>query len=251
MQTENFKDYFRKQAQAYSQYRPGYPDELYSFIADNAPSTRGLWDVATGNGQAARGLAQFFDQIWATDVSPEQLAQATGPAHVSFSQASAEVSGLADASVDAITVATAAHWFDLPAFYEEVRRVGRPGALLAIWCYDHSTIDHPVGDLAKHVAQEVLADDWSEPTKIALSGYADIEFPFDEIETPTFVHTARWTLDDILGIIESWSATQTYKARTGEHPVSEALLREFVTTWGDTKDCEVTWNITMRAGFVR
>ena len=35
-----------------------------------------------------------------------------------------------------MTVAQALHWFDLSSFYPEVRRVARPGGILAVWCYE-------------------------------------------------------------------------------------------------------------------
>ena len=51
---------------------------------------------------------------------------------VEYRVAPAERSGLPDAAVDLVTLALAAHWFDLPRFYAEVRRVGRPRTAIAL-----------------------------------------------------------------------------------------------------------------------
>jgi ubiquinone/menaquinone biosynthesis C-methylase UbiE len=42
----------------------------------------------------------------------------------------AEASGLADRSVDLVSVAQALHWFDLGRFFAEVQRVARPNAVI-------------------------------------------------------------------------------------------------------------------------
>jgi hypothetical protein len=65
------------------------------------------WDCATGNGQAALALAAHFRHVHATDLSAEQLAQATPHARIDYRQAPAEASGLADRSCDLVTVAQA------------------------------------------------------------------------------------------------------------------------------------------------
>ena len=61
-----FKDHFSALADRYERCRPGYPAELFEFLAGAAPGHRLAIDVATGNGQAATGLAPFFDQVLAT-----------------------------------------------------------------------------------------------------------------------------------------------------------------------------------------
>ena len=45
----------------------------------------------------------------------------------------AEQTSLSDHSVDLITVARAIHWFS--TVYSEVRRVAKPGAVIAVWAY--------------------------------------------------------------------------------------------------------------------
>src|SRR5205823_14795537 len=115
----------------YRRFRPTYPPRLFEVLADWSPALRLAWDCGTGNGQAALALAEWFERVIATDRSPEQIAQATPHPGIDYRVAPAEDSGLADSSVDLVTVAQAVHWFDLHRFYAEVRRVARPRALIA------------------------------------------------------------------------------------------------------------------------
>src|SRR2546425_7724507 len=63
---------------------------------------------------------------------------------------SAEASGLPPGAADLAVAAQAAHWFDLAAYYAEVRRGGRPGAGGGLVSYgvggvEHAGIDPPLG----------------------------------------------------------------------------------------------------------
>jgi ubiquinone/menaquinone biosynthesis C-methylase UbiE len=81
------------------------------------------WDCAAGSGQATADLARRFDRVIATDASSEQISAAKPISNVEYRVATAEQSGLSDNCADLVTVAQALHWFDLPKFYAEARRV--------------------------------------------------------------------------------------------------------------------------------
>lgn len=82
--------HFSRQAVGYARYRPDYPDELIRFILSQINGYDTLWDVGTGNGQLARQLAPFFQRVYATDHSAEQLQQAHGTGNIQFIQCRAE-----------------------------------------------------------------------------------------------------------------------------------------------------------------
>ena len=162
---------FSTVAREYANFRPGYPPELFAWLARNCVARRAVWDCGCGSGQASTALADHFDHVHATDVSAEQIAAAKPHPRVSYSVAPAERSSLEDRSVDLTVVAQALHWFDLDAFYAEVRRVSKREAILAAWAYAFFRSDDPDLDRAMaKVGLGTLADYWRpEPkTKKAL-----------------------------------------------------------------------------------
>ncbi len=112
-----FKDHFSGHAGQYARFRPQYPEALFSYLALLAPARELAWDCATGNGQAAIGLAAHFERVIATDASSQQIESAEPHSRVEYRVAPAENSRLPADSVDLVTVAQAVHWFDVPAFF--------------------------------------------------------------------------------------------------------------------------------------
>lgn len=139
-----FADHFSAVAQGYATYRPGYPDELFGWLAAVTPAHRCTWDCATGTGQAAAGLANHFDRVVATDASLAQVRHAVvRRPNILFAVALAEVSCLASRSVGLVAVAQALHWFDVTAFFAQVQKVLQPSGILAVWCYRNPELDRP------------------------------------------------------------------------------------------------------------
>ena len=130
-----FLDLFSEVSDCYRMIRPQYPEALLARCAQLAPARTQAWDCATGNGQAAVGLVRFFERVQATDASTTQLDHAIAHERIVYSVASAESSGLPDASVDLVTVAQALHWLDRPRFYAEAQRVMKPDGIIAVFGY--------------------------------------------------------------------------------------------------------------------
>jgi len=100
-----FQDHFSGVAHLYADFRPSYPEALFDTLAALVPRRALAWDCAAGNGQATVELARHFERVVATDASHEQIASARRLPNVEYRVALAEASGLADASVELITVA--------------------------------------------------------------------------------------------------------------------------------------------------
>jgi len=245
----SFRDHFSAQAATYAAYRPSYPPALFDFLASIAPAHDAAWDCATGSGQAALGLAAHFARVIATDASAAQLAHATPAPNVAYRVATAEQSGIADASVDLVNVAQALHWLDLDRFYREARRVLVPGGVLAVSSYGSAELDEPA--LARVFAEfehGTLGDYWPERRQFVGEALRTVPFPFAELAVPDLALEQRWTLDALLGYARSWSSTARYVERHGHDPVI-ALAAALAPRWGDPATVRsVRWPFVVRAG---
>lgn len=247
MPEPDFPDHFSAVAADYARFRPRYPADLLRYVAGLAPSRTLAWDCATGNGQAALGLAEFFDQVIATDASADQVAHAIPHAKVEYRVARAESSGLPSGSVDLVTVAQALHWFDLDVFYAEVRRVLGPRGVFAAWCYGRFEADNPrVRAALDRFYHETVGPYWPAERRLVEEGYRSLPFPFEEISPPSFEMTADLPLTGLAGHLGTWSAVKRFREATGVDPLPE-LLKEFEAA-EPTGIYRVRWPISLRVG---
>jgi SAM-dependent methyltransferase len=220
---------FSSVACEYATFRPGYPPELFAWLARVSPAHEAVWDCGCGSGQASLALAEHFKVIFATDVAPEQIAAAKAHPRVRYSVAPAEHSGLADCSVDLVTVAQALHWFDVEAFYAEARRVARPGAILAVWNYPRPRFaDAELDRRFLEFYSDVVGPYWPPERRHIEASYRTLPFPFEDMAAPPFGLDLRWSLEQVLGYVSSWSATARYRQACGDDPVP--LLRASLTS---------------------
>jgi SAM-dependent methyltransferase len=248
----SFHDHFSAAAAEYARFRPRYPDALFAWLASLAPERAVAWDCATGNGQAAVGLAGHFARVVATDASPEQLAHAEPHPRVEYAVAPAERSGLPDASVDLVAVAQALHWFDLPAFHVEAARVLRGGGVLAAWCYGALELAAPA--LQRPIEafyHGTLGPYWPPERRWVEDGYRSLPLPLAEVPAPPFTMESRLDLDALIGYVGTWSATRRHHAATGHDALSD-LRDALARGWGDPGEPRlVRWPLALRVGRVR
>jgi len=246
----SFKDHFSAQANEYARYRPTYPAALFEWLAEIVPGRETAWDCATGNGQAAVALSAYFDDVVATDASKQQIANAHSRERVAYRVARSEESTLAANSCDLITVAQALHWFDHERFFAQCRRVAKPGAILACWCYNLLTISEKIDAIVNRLYFAVVGPYWPPERKLLEEHYQSISFPFEEVEAPSFQMTATWRLTELLGYLNTWSATQRFLHKNGTHPL-EQIAPELRDAWGDEgMKRRVQWPLYLRAGRV-
>ena len=128
---------FQRGADAYERGRPGYPPEAvkWLWLELRLEPGRTVVDVAAGTGKLTRELVSSGATVIAVEPVPAMRAVLEGVVPGATALAgTAEALPLDDASVDAIVVAQAFHWFDGPAAVSEFHRVIRPGGRLGlIW----------------------------------------------------------------------------------------------------------------------
>ncbi len=243
-----FKDHFSRQSADYAKYRPSYPDELFDWLASLTAVHDLAWDVGTGSGQAALGLARHFQHVIASDAAEAQLRNAAAHERISYKVMPAEQSDIADASVDLITVAQALHWFDFDRFYREAVRVLKPDGVIAAWTYGLNEISPEVDAILRHYYSEIVGPYWLPERRHIDAHYRTIPFPFTEIQAPSFRMEMRWSLEELLGYLDTWSAGQRYHQVHGHNPLD--LIREpLARAWGSIHEARiVSWPIYLRVG---
>ncbi len=227
---------FSTVAREYAEFRPGYPPGLFEWLARACQLREIAWDCGCGSGQASIPLAAHFDRVHATDAAPAQIRAATTHPKVTYSVAPAERSGLADASVDVVTVAQALHWFDVEAFHAEARRVMRPGALVAEWTYPRPQFVDPALDrVFGDFHAQVMGPYWPPERRHVEAHYRTLPAPpaalgFEEVKAPDFSIELQWPLQQVTGYVRSWSATARFRERKGMDPVP-LLLGALAPLW--------------------
>jgi len=249
-----YQDHFSGHADAYARHRPRYPAELFAWLASQLPARDLAWDAGTGNGQVAVAVADHVHRVVATDASADQIANAEEHERVAYHVEPADRVSLPSASVDLITAGAAAHWFELEGFHREVRRVGKQGAIVALFSYgprdfaESADAGVDIGPIVRRFQDEVLEGFWPERIQYVHDRYATLPFPFDEIAAPPFWMSAEWNLRDLLAFLDTWSASQRYYRRHGVSAV-EAIASDLGQVWGDpAEQRRVRCPLFMRVG---
>jgi SAM-dependent methyltransferase len=227
-----FPDVFSEAAGRYAASRPRYPDGMFARFAALAPGRDRAWDCGTGSGQAAIGLARWFDRVEATDASAAQIESALAHERVAYSVRTAEDSGLPDASIDLISVAQALHWFDRPRFFAEARRVLKTGGVLAAYGYSWFYISPEIDASVDEFLLRPVAGHWLPGNRLLWDGYRSIDFPFDEISPPRLAIHGAWSLEQLFDYYLTWSATRAALKSAGIDFLSLARQR-LAQAWGD------------------
>jgi ubiquinone/menaquinone biosynthesis C-methylase UbiE len=228
------EDLFGDRAETYARLRPTYPQALFDHLERWVCARDRAWDCGAGSGQTARSLARRFALVIASDASVRQLSHASREDRVHRVVSAAEAAPIRDRSVDLVTVSAAAHWFDRPRFYAEVRRVARPGAVLAMWSYYQTRIAPGVDQVLDHYAERVLGPWWDERIALNRGAYRDLEFPFERLPWPALEAEASMRLEDLFAYMHTWSSSQAYARERGRDPVDE-VRADLERAWGDPR----------------
>lgn len=246
--TNGAANWFEQGGEAYARYRPHYPAALRTYLQHIAPQHHHALDVGCGSGQLTRQLAQVFERVTGLDPSAQQIANAPAHAGIDYRVAPAEQLPADLHDIDLITVAQAAHWFDLPAFYAEVRRIAAPGAAIALISYGVLQTDLLLADRFQRFYAQEVGPWWPPERRLVDSGYADIDFPFSPLAAPEMTIDLTWDRDAFLGYISTWSAVKQAREH-GQQPLLMQFYADINALWGDPARTRLfRWPVAIRAG---
>ncbi len=131
---------FSDRVEDYVRYRPGYPPEVLGLLRAECglQPSHIVADIASGTGMFTRLLLENGNSVFAVEPNTEMremgLRLLESYNRLVSVAGTAEETTLGSASVDFVTSAQAAHWFDLPRARAEFARILRPeGWCVLIW----------------------------------------------------------------------------------------------------------------------
>src|SRR5690606_39099643 len=134
-------------------------------------------------------------------------------------------------------------------FYAEVNRTAKDNALLCVVGYGRIKISDQIDSVITDFYTHVIGPYWDKERKYIDEDYATIPFPFDEFQTPDFVNRQRWTLEHLIGYLNTWSAVKHFIRQNNDNPV-DRLQKDIAHLWGDEPAKEVRFPLLLRIGRV-
>ena len=134
-------------------------------------------DLGCGHGIVSQDLSPEFSKVIGTDPSPGMIEQARSAAasnekysNVEYRQSTAEdCSFLGNESVDMVVACQAAHWFNYPVLFPEMKRIIRKGGTLAFYGYKdpvfvkHAKATEILNRYCYTDDEEFMGPYWSQP----------------------------------------------------------------------------------------
>lgn len=215
---------FAAAADAYERARPDYPAVALDWLAERLGlrSGRTVLDLGAGTGKLTRQLEATGAEVVAVEPLDEMRGwlEAASPG-VRALAGTAEEIPLADASVDAVTIAQAFHWFDASRALPEMHRVLRPGGAVAlVWNSRdlgdqlQAAIDELVRPLRRRARQEQRTRRVPRPD-LGRGGL------FSPVEERRFPHEQTLSVGGVLDRVSSMS----FVAVLGEDERTDLLAR--------------------------
>ncbi|MGB0681372.1 MAG: class I SAM-dependent methyltransferase [Magnetovibrionaceae bacterium] len=241
---------FETGGELYARARPTYPESLSGALGGLCEKHDLAVDIGCGTGQLTRLLARVFTRVIGVDPSEDQVANADGAGNsssgsVSYVVGSASETTLPSAGADLITAAQAAHWFDLPAFYAEAKRIAAPGAVLALITYGVPRLGEPHAKLFDDFYWGPIHDHWPAERGPVEQAYGNLEFPFERLAIEAEPIRRDWSAEELLAYVRTWSASKR-AIKAGQEGLIDGFAKELeAASQGST--VAVSWPVTVLA----
>ncbi|XP_074655758.1 putative methyltransferase DDB_G0268948 [Tubulanus polymorphus] len=221
------KDLVARYAKARFSYPQDLKEAVLEFLAESnlSPPFGQLVDVGCGSGQSTPLFADQFQNLIGVDFSEAQIEEAkkcNDHQNITYLVQDAYSLPIEDSSTDLVTCAASIHWFDLPRFYEEVRRILKPGGVLAAWSYRYPDVEyegHPeASERASEVIKHMETKEWIEGgwrahvTTVCDQFYANVPMCFagSEKRFLSTLELAR-SVDEYVLLVSTYSSYQKLK----------------------------------------
>mgnify|MGYP001333922305 CR=1 FL=1 len=236
-------DRFATNTDGYARFRPSYPSSILHALRDliasvACPPDAPVVDVGSGTGIFTRQLAAVLPvrtAVIGVEPSAAMRAQALKEAGVHpgirYVEGTAEALPLPDGAARAVTAATAAHWFDLPAFFAEAARALAPSGVLAIAEYIRDVDNSPAAEaleafLAAHGGPKAYVRPDYPAALAATEGFSDVRSFGEDV-------TFRLSAEAFVGLGLSSSHARAVEARLGKDETRRRLTDLAATVQGN------------------
>ncbi len=119
--------------------------------------------------------------------------------------------------------------------------------MLCVVGYGRLKISEPIDLLITNFYENVIGKYWDKERKYVDENYQTIPFPFEEIKTPNFVNTQNWTLEHLIGYLNTWSAVKKFIQQNEYNPI-EKLQQDLEQFWGEKQTKPIHFPILLRIG---
>jgi SAM-dependent methyltransferase len=190
---------FGSEAEAYAYGRPSYPIEAVRWVLPERART--ILDLGAGTGKLTQRLIELGLDVVA--VEPLDAMRVLIPAEARALPGTAESIPLPDASVDAVVVGQAFHWFDTARALPEMARVVRPGGTVGLlWNMDDDRVPW-VSQLCDLTASEARSSAIVAEPHPPYAGQPGLSAPVHQL----FDYQEDYDLDRLVAMIASRSQT--------------------------------------------
>ncbi|MCL2554456.1 MAG: class I SAM-dependent methyltransferase [Actinomycetia bacterium] len=226
---------FGAEAAAYAEHRPDYPRDGVNWALApvlDRPDTASdaaldILDLGAGTGKLTAVLTGLGHRVTAVEPDPSMLAELRGrvPEARALSGGAEDIP-LPDASVDAVLVGQAFHWFDQEKALPEIARVLRPGGVVAaLWNSDDDRVGW-IAELGRISRSRVSFVEW--PTTHGITAHA----AFSPVESTHVPHFQRRTAESLVANVATHSSILVLEPAERDEVLGR--VREFLASRPDT-----------------
>ena len=228
---------FTGRVEDYQKYRLPYPAALIELLTSRCGLLREhlIADIGAGTGMLSQLFLEYGNAVVAVEPNAgmravcERLASAWPG--LTVMHATAEATGLEDASVDFVAAGRAIHWFDQAQAAKEFRRILRPEGRLLLAYNGRALDDTPQSQEYEALLREHGTEYDLSRARYTLDPYVDAFFAGGEFLRDDIRGEQRLTREELLGQTQSLSFAP--KPGDPKYQGMQQALREFYGKWQD------------------